>query len=241
MGVLNSSRPELVSSSGRISHEMKDDKSIVTKLDKDLELKLKGALSHFDPSVGYWGEEHGKEGSEENFWLIDPIDGTEAFVRGLDSPRSVLSFVSNNQVEYSLAHRFMTNDLYTAMTGFGTHKNGKTIKLSDRSLGRAWIEFSVRLLDPKGYAMYQQLRPRISGITAHLEFLEVLDGAVDGIAVYKSQGQIWDYAPRAHLIKEAGGKVANIGKHTYDINDLDFVATNSVIFDEVHKILSDIA
>jgi fructose-1,6-bisphosphatase/inositol monophosphatase family enzyme len=99
----------------------------------------------------------------------------------------------------------------------------------------------IRLLDPKGYAMYRKLRPKISGFTLHLDFLVVLDGAIDGIVVYKSDGQIWDYAPRAHLIKEAGGLVANIGKSTYDIHDLDLVATNAVIFDEVHKILSDIA
>lgn len=241
IGVLDKSRPGLLENAGRISHEMKADNSIVTKLDKELEIKLKEALSKFDSTVGFWGEEHGREGSEKNYWLIDPIDGTEAFVRGLDSPRSVLSFVSNDEVEYSLAHRFITDDLYTAVTGSGTHKNGKRIKLSDRPLSRAWLEFSVKMLDPKGYAIYLELRPKIAGITNQLDFLEVLDGAVDGIVVYKSAGQIWDYAPRAHMIKEAGGRVANVGKSTYNIHDLDLVATNSIIFDEIHKILSDLA
>lgn len=241
MGVLKDVRPELMRVRGKIEHELKDDLSIVTHLDKELEIKLKDALRKFDPSVGFLGEEHGKEGNENSYWLVDPIDGTESFTRGLSSSRNILTFVDNNEAQFALAYRFPTDDLFLAEKDKGTTKNGTKVELSNRTLKRAWLEFDVKMLRPNGYKVYQLLRPHIAGVTMHHDFLEVLEGSMEGLIVYKSRGQIWDYAPRALFIKEAGGRVANLGSEAYDIHNLDLIATTPQIFDEVAVLLKDIA
>ena len=235
---INAYKPELMANFGLVKAEFKADKSVVTSLDKALEQKLKAALSKFDSSVGFLGEEYGQEGNTSSYWLIDPIDGTESFIRGLPSCRNILTFVDNGQVQYALANRFVTDDLFTAVRGQGTKKNGRPTRVNDQPLSRAWIEFSVRMLEPDGYEMYQKLKPRIASITVHQDFLRILDGSIEGIIVYKSGGQIWDYAPRAFLISEAGGRVVNIGQTTYDIHNFNMIATNAVIFDEIVDLLS---
>ncbi|HET9850603.1 MAG TPA: inositol monophosphatase family protein [Candidatus Saccharimonadales bacterium] len=240
MGVLAEARPELLKFHGNITHELKADRSIVTRLDKELEIKIKDALKKYDGGVGFLGEEYGREGNEKSYWLVDPIDGTEHFTRGLPGARNLLTFIDKNQPQYALAYRFPTDDLFTAIAGRGTTKNGQKVTLSQRPLDRAWLEFSVNMRLSDGYAIYQKLRPKIAGITIHRDFLEILEGALEGIVVYKSAGQVWDYAPRALLIKEAGGKVTNFGKPDYDINDLSLVAVAPSIYEDLVSLLETV-
>lgn len=241
MDVLLNYKPELMKHYGKVEHEMKHDASVVTHLDKHLELKLKEALNRFDSRVGTWGEEFGQAGSKANFWLIDPIDMTEHFVRGDPDSRNLITLIENNQAVFALAYIFAKDDLYLAIRGEGTTKNGQPVHLSDRPLERSWLEFSVDLLDPKGYEMYKVLRPHVAGLPRRYHFFDILDGVLDGLVVYKSRGAIWDYAPRALLIEEAGGRVANLGKKDYQIHDVHLIATNAVIFEDVRKILWPLA
>lgn len=237
MGVLETSRPELMAAHGNVAEELKADASVVTALDKSLEVKLKDALRVFDPAVGFWGEEHGREGNEESFWLIDPIDGTESFIRGTTGCRNILTFVDNKQSLFALVYRFPTSDLFTAQKGKPTLKNGKPVRLSERPLSRAWLEFSVNMRQPDGYGIYQRLRPQVAGITVHRDFLEILEASIEGIIVYKSGGSEWDYAPRALLIESAGGRVTNVGSDAYDYRDKSLIATHPAIFDKVKSLV----
>lgn len=239
MGVLASARAQLMSEHGQIGFSLKADASVVTELDQELEHKLRDALQTFDSGVGFWGEEHGRRGNEESFWLVDPIDGTESFIRGLAGCRNMATFVSGGKAQYALIYRFTTDDLFVAMRGRGTTLNGHKTSVNKTDLKRSWLEFSVNLLQDDGYKIFQSLRPQIGGITVRHDFLEVVEGSLEGLIVYKSGGDVWDYAPRALLIEEAGGRVANVGKNTYDLFNRDFIATNAVIFEDVQKLLSE--
>lgn len=240
MGVLDKARPELMAVHGNVAEALKADQSVVTELDKSLEIKLKDALRNFDPSVGFWGEEHGREGSEKSFWLIDPIDGTESFIRGTTSCRNILTFMDNEQPQFALVNRFPTGDLFTAQKGKSALKNGEQVKLSQRPLSRAWLEFSVNMRETDGYRIYMNLRPKLAGITVHRDFLEILEGAIEGLVVYKSGGQEWDYAPRALLIECAGGRVTNIGSESYNYKDKSLVATTPTIYADVKRLVEKV-
>jgi inositol-phosphate phosphatase/L-galactose 1-phosphate phosphatase/histidinol-phosphatase len=230
-------RPELMKFHGNVLFETKEDKSIVTHLDKELEVKIKDILRNYDSSVGFWGEEHGKEGNQKSFWLIDPIDGTESLVRGLSGCRHLVTFIDNNQPQYALAFRFTTEDLFTAIKGKTTEKNGQPVRLSNRPIDRSWVEFSVNMQLPDGYDIYKAVRPKLAGITVHRDFLEILEAGIEGIIVYKSAGQEWDYAPRALLIEGAGGHVANIGKEGYDFRDKSLLAATPEVFEALVEVI----
>jgi fructose-1,6-bisphosphatase/inositol monophosphatase family enzyme len=90
-------RQELLDASGSVASEAKADKTLVTHLDKKIESELKAALQAFHAAekldIGIEGEEFGAEGSRSTFWLIDPIDGTDAFIRGTSYFRNMATLI----------------------------------------------------------------------------------------------------------------------------------------------------
>lgn len=236
--VFQAVRPELLKAHGKIEHMFKKDKSVVTELDTMVEENLRLALSKFDSSLGFMGEELGTEGDSKNFWLIDPIDGTESFIRGLPSPRNVVCLIADDKPVMAIVYMFVTDELYVAIEGNGSTRNGKPIHVSDRPLDRAWIEFAVPLNNPESRQKLLNVRELIHGMTVHQTFTTVAEGSIDGLISYKTNMGIWDVVPRALLIREAGGKIANVGSDHYDYKDTSLVATNPVIFEKVAAVMA---
>lgn len=237
--VVRDYRPKILEAHGKIDPAIKPDATPVTAFDKELEQLLRDELQKFDVSIGFEGEEFGKSGNEQTFWLIDPIDGTESFVRGLPFVRNILTLIDNNEPVFTLVYRPVTDELFTASKGNGAFNNGERITVSNRPLKRAWLELSVPITDPSAVSVTQAVRRQINGFRTMGEFTYVAQGQIDGQLVYKSGGGPWDYAPRALLISEAGGRVANIGSDSYDFRNNDFLATNPVIFDDLMKTITE--
>lgn len=241
MKVFKDSRAELLDAYGNVEHELKGDSSAVTKLDKEVEKRIRDALSTFDSSVGFVGEEFGQEGDKHTFWLIDPIDGTESFIRGLPACRNMVTLMDNEQPVMALIYRFVTDQLCEARKGKGAFLNGERLHVSDRPLARAWLEASLPIDDPSARALFLEIRKHIHGYSIRREFTEIATGQLDGIVAYKSGGGPWDYVPRALLITEAGGKATNVGSDTFDYRIPNVVAANPVIFDQLRKIIASVA
>ena len=65
---------------GDVEYELKEDGTEVTKLDPEIEEKIQTSLAMLYPDLGFWGEETGRHGSKENYFLCDPIDNTKGFI-----------------------------------------------------------------------------------------------------------------------------------------------------------------
>ncbi len=239
--VLTAWRPRLMEAHGKASYTLKSDASVVSEYDKALELELKAVLTKFDSGVGLVGEEDGRSGNSSTYWLIDPIDGTESFLRGMPGCRNMLTFVDGGRPEFALVYRFPSDDLFIARHGQGAFKNGQRLAVSQRTLDRSWVEISMNLLDQHAFEMFKKFRPQIAGLSIARDFLLVAEGILDGYILYGTGGGEWDFAPRALLIQEAGGRVANVGSPAYDLKITNMVASNAIIFDELQKCLSPTA
>lgn len=228
-------RPELLVSYGVIGHELKDDMSVVTELDRHVETELKVALRPLDLNVGFYSEEFGQEGSDETFWTIDPIDGTEAFIRGLPFCTNMLCLIRAGEAEASVIYNFVTDELYIAVKDKGATLNGRPIAVSARTIIQAGIEYEtkttvlenrVSYFDAPGYMRY-------AFACAGYGFCQVAKGAIEARIQNDAHGKIWDYAPGALLVSEAGGRVANINSNAYDYKNLNFIASNQLVFDDL--------
>lgn len=231
-------RRQILAAHGNVETEIKSDGTPVTRLDTELEHLMRNALAAFDSSVGFEGEELGKSGNEDTFWLLDPIDGTENFVRGLPFVRNMATLVDGNEPVFAFVYNPITDALFTASKGGGAFRNGEAIHVSDRPIDRAWIELSAPLQKPEVYQVLKAIRSRVSALSVIRDFPMVAEGKLDGQVVYGSGGGAWDYAPRALLISEAGGKVANIGSDAYDFRNNDVLMTNPMIFDDLMKAIT---
>jgi|GEM_PF-4285513 len=230
-------RPKLMANYGTAQFDLKADKSVVTKFDKELELELKGVLKPLSQEVGFLGEEHGQEGSKEIYWTIDPIDGTESFLRGYQVARNQLALVVKGQAEYALCYQFPVDAMYIARRGQGTTKNGQQIKINYKPLERCWINIAADLSDPKIYEAYKRLRPLIADFAYPHNYLVTVEGIMDAY-ISSFMGGPWDYVPIALLMQEAGARVGNYGSLNYDLNIMGLVAAHPDNFETIQKLLS---
>ena len=233
--------PRLRELHGNIAHEFKDPTNVVTDMDRWVEIETKKAISAFDSSVGFLGEEHGAEGDQNFRWLIDPIDGTEHFVRGIPMCVNMATLVDGSDVLMSVIYNFATDELFWAGKGMGAWCNGDRLSVSDRQLKGSMIDMAsvgniavaetVRSLHDSGTYI---MRFFGSGITTVM----IASGKIDGRIVVGGKGGIWDYAPVGVFIPEAGGVVTKLNGEEYNYNDLSFVASNKQLSKDLLELLS---
>lgn len=229
-------RPTLLQAHGSIEHHVKDDKSVVTEMDLLVENRLREELKKVDPSIGFGGEETGLDTNQETFWLVDPIDATEAFIRGLPFSTNMIALIDKGQPIMGIIYNFFLDEYYLAIKGRGATCNGHEIHVSQRPLSRSyvivtgnWGKLNMPNLGP-------HLRPKVAGMPklhgSGCEATYIAKGAIDGVIVAGAKGP-WDFAAGNILIQEAGGRVENWSSTTYNYRDMQFVASNPVIFDEL--------
>src|SRR5690606_15435937 len=102
-----------------------------------------------------------------------------------------------------------------------------------RPLERAWIEAK-----PETNEAVMRVARMVKSASDTHEFLNVVEGFVDGWITYSDKGGMWDYVPRAMLIQEVGFKLTNIGSTSYDYRNFSIVAAHPDIFDQIHVHLS---
>lgn len=236
-------RPRLLEAHGAIEHALKDDASVVTEMDLLVEKKLHEALSELDPAIGLAGEETGANLDQPLFWLVDPIDSTEAFIRGLPFSTNMVALIHDGEPIMSVIYNFTTDEYFHAVKGGGATKNGHPIHVSRRPLDRAYISFGSKVKNPALMGLYGRLRRKVTGVTvtpgSGFTFSSIASGAIEGIVTYDSKGKEWDYAPGALLVAEAGGRVENLFSDTYNYRKLPLVAAAPAVFDELKQFFED--
>jgi myo-inositol-1(or 4)-monophosphatase len=209
---------------------------IVTKLDVQMEDLLAERLGKFDSRVGFRGEESGVRSEADTTWLVDPIDGTSHFVRGLPFCTTMVALIEDGKVMLSVIHDFVHSDTYWAIRGKGAFKNDTPITVSQRPLNKSLISFETHLEKPENCEKYLAVRTKagiIATISCGFEFAMIASGKLDGRIGLDPYGMDWDFAPGSLLVSEAGGVATNIGSSEYDYRNHNYLITNALVHDEL--------
>ncbi len=193
-----------------VTAEMKSDESPVTAADRACEKLIVDTISREFPEDGILGEEGAnRESRSGRRWIIDPIDGTRDFVRGIPLWAVLIGLEENGRIVAGAAHSPGQNLLLWATRGEGAWANGSRINVSDKTQpGDAVLSFNgfnkvgVR---PFGAA----LLPWVQQFWA----VRSMGGAVDAILLAQGKADVWiepnaepwDLAPLKILAEEAGG------------------------------------
>lgn len=215
-------------------HKNNNPHDIVTDLDGEIEEFLRVKFTAIDPETVFVGEEGGGDRSADSFWLVDPIDGTSHYVRGLPFCTTMVARIENGSVVFGAIYDFVNDVLYHAELGKGAYADATPIFVSERRLDEAKIGYESRLENENNVRKYLQVRKHVRTIQlmcSGYEHVLVATGKIEGRAGYKQYGHDYDYAPGALLIQEAGGIVTNIGTTTYDFRDTDYIATNKAVYE----------
>jgi len=225
---------------GRTSPDSKKTDSaadVVTKLDVETEKYLFENLKKAHPLIGFKGEELGSVDIHTGkFWLVDPIDGTSNFVRGVRSCSTMLALVENGQVKIGIIYDFINDDMYFAEKGKGSYLNNKQILVSDRNIEDALISIECNIYESvlkQFLALNRRYEVVSAGYPAGTEFAMVACGQLEGRICLNPYGKDYDFAAGSLLVQEAGGIVANLGKNTYDYTETNCVAVSKKLFESL--------
>ncbi len=209
---------------------------VVTKIDFEIEEYLAKEFSKIDTTVAFVGEEYGGDRSAAKQWLVDPIDGTAHFVRGLPFCTTMVALIENGQVIFSAIYDFVNDIMYHAERGKGAYKNGEAIRVSDRPFGSSYMFYESNLNKGDNLNTYLKFKKKtmvLNTLNAGYEFSLIASGKIEGRVCLDPFGKDYDFAPGSLLVSEAGGMVANIGSAEFDYRNLNFIAANKLVYTEL--------
>lgn len=218
-----------------ITHEKSEHPSdVVTRYDTETEKRLSEILGAFDAGIGFYGEESGRDGSTDTYWLVDPIDGTGHYARGNPFCTTMIALIDGGRSVASVIYDFNAELMFSAALGNGATCNGERIQVSDRDLSSAYLCVEINLSVPGNsefLARLQRTTPPVNQVNCGWDFSRTAMGRLDGRLMKDPWAALWDVAPGALLVAEAGGVVVNLGKTTYDLADRNFMAVAPRVFE----------
>ena len=211
---------------------------VVTELDESIERLLASEFLKIEPDIQFVGEEFGGNRSAKKFWLVDPIDGTGLFVRGLPFCTTMVALIEDGQVTFGAIYDFVNDVMYHAEKGGGAYEDNTPIRVSERDLTNAYMGYESRIEKQHNLEKFLEAKAHfgtIKFLCAGYEHVLVATGKIEGRITYDSYGYDYDFAPGSLLVSEAGGVVANIGKKTYDYTNTSYIASNPIVFKQLTR------
>ncbi len=204
--------------SGDTSCEQKTDGSVVTKIDKAIEEKLITYIKANFPGDMIVGEEHGDHAGDSGFvWHIDPIDGTDNFLRKIPFCAISVARLGDTPADsFGIIHNPITGQTFSSFleTEGGVYENERVCQLTAEPLGGRYI-LSVgrgkeKWMKPVGYKIIEAFGLKYGKGTmlgcAALELAYVAANRVDAFLTYGLK--TYDYAAGLFLVKAAGGAIS---------------------------------
>ncbi|NWF70996.1 MAG: histidinol phosphate phosphatase [Chloroflexi bacterium] len=225
-----------------VAVERKGDQSPVTIADRQSEQQLRSLIAQYWPEYGIIGEEYGAQtGASPLTWVIDPIDGTKSFIHGVPFYAVLLALLDGDESLVGVAHFPALNETVYAARGLGCWWNGRRARVSsvgalkdaallasdlDNFAGKGKAAAWQRLIDATliqrtwgdayGYALVATGRAEIM-VDAYME--------------------LWDCAPLAVILNEAGGTFTD-WRGTTTVHGGESIATNGLLFNAVMELVN---
>ena len=233
--------------------EKKVDGTVVTVADKAVEAMALRKVAESGLTIDVVGEETSKEIPEgpardgRARMIIDPIDGTEEFSRGIPTFGTLIGIEENGEIVAGMvsAPALSQGTRWWAYRGEGAYRSGKRIHVSARKS----LEEAMFFTTGTGWAKNMDARTRMRrmadaarssrSIGGFWQHMLVAEGAVEAAVDWVSKP--WDLAPLGIIVEEAGGKSTTIdGERT--IYKGRFVSTNGILHEPVLRLLrSDVS
>lgn len=228
----------------RVTEKGKAD--LLTDADPAAQAAVIGHLSARCPGSTFLGEEDGvrPDPAAPLKWIIDPIDGTTNYVHGFPFYAVSIGLEVEGHLAAGVIYDPSRDEMFSASAGAGATRNGRAIRVSGvPRLAVAMLatgfppalgtEGTARDLSDR-YSRFARASHSVVRMgCATLSLAYVAAGMLDGVYAYTWKP--WDSAAGAVLVREAGGRVANLGgsPDTYDVMRPDIIATNGLIHAEV--------
>ena len=222
--------------------EAKPDTTPVTDADRTVEEIIRSQLGRLRSRDAIVGEEFGTTGHSSRRWIIDPIDGTKNFVRGVPVWATLIALAEGDDVVMSVVSAPALNRRWWAAKGFGAwtgrslaHATRLSVssvaKLEDASLAYSslsgWRALGLR-------EQFLELTDdvwRTRGYGDFWSYMLVAEGAVD--AAMEPELELYDMAALVPIVTEAGGRFTSVDGSKQGPWGPNALATNGLLHDDI--------
>ncbi len=256
VGIVKEAAVFIKSELGQVKNDQiqeKEKHSLVSYVDIETEKKLVHQLRIILPEADYITEENTTADLSpgELKWIIDPLDGTTNFLKGIPIFSISLALVDGDEILIGIVHDIMQDDCYYSWLNGGAYCNGKKIQVSDvKQLEEAVIAtgfpYQRKWMDNLAQILITVLN-KSRGVrrlgSAAIDLAYIACGRFDGY--YETRLNSWDMAAGILLIREAGGRVTNFEDQPDGIlKSHHILASNGKIHEEMavltkHAILGE--
>ena len=200
--------------------ETKPDLTPVTDADKAVERALRERIARERPGDGVLGEEEGDDGGDVR-WIIDPIDGTKNFSRGIPLWATLIALERNGELVCGVASAPALGRRWWAARGEGAYRDGEPLHVS--KVARL-EEATVSCTYARDLARFEDVVRHARNFGDFWQHMLVAEGAVD-VAIDAALAR-WDVAAVESIVVEAGGRVGTFANG-------QTVSTNGLLQDVV--------
>lgn len=223
--------------------ESKGQNDFVTRIDKEAEQAIISKIKQSFPDHSFVGEEGGVvEGSDEFKWVIDPLDGTTNFVKGIPHFCVSIALMHKGRLDQAVVFDPIRGELFTASRGAGAQLNGFRIRASqNKELGGSILATAFPFKDKSNAAAsittFSHIFAECGDVrrsgSAALDMAYVAAGRYDG---YWERGiKPWDIAAGELLVREAGGLVTDYAGGNDPMHKGEIVAGNPKLVQQLVK------
>jgi len=182
----------------------------VTEADRDVEALIKTRIAAQYPGDAFLGEEGGKVGDDASLWVVDPIDGTSNYMRGLPDWAVSIAYCERNVIQIGVVNAPDMGHLAWAQLGEGAWVDDRPIRVSDCTdpaqslvmMGRSSRRPLANYLETVAAIIDAGMEYRRNG-AATIGLLSVALGRAE--SYYEAHVNAWDAMAGMLLVTEAGG------------------------------------
>jgi histidinol-phosphatase len=204
--------------------ETKSDLTPVTDADRAVERAIRERVARERPGDGVFGEEEGDDGGATR-WIVDPIDGTRNFSRGIPVWATLLALERDGELVLGVVSAPALGRRWWAARGGGAFANGERVGVSQV---RTLADASVSCSEARDLARLEPVVWHARGLGDFWQHVLVAEGSLD--AAVDVELALWDRAALEPIVEEAGGRVGFVNGR--------FVSSNGSVDDAVAQCLN---
>lgn len=228
---------------GDLAVEQKSDETPVTVADREGERRLRGRIEERFPDHGILGEEFGAVRAGAPYrWVLDPIDGTQSFIRGVPLWGVMVGLEHEGEPLVGVLHFPALHETVWARRGGGAWWNGKRARVSSvaRLEDATLLMSDARTFEPVGR------KPALERLRACTKFERTWGDCYGHALVATGRAEImldpimseWDACPLLPILEEAGGRFSDwTGART--VRGGNAISTNRSLFDAVITLVGE--
>jgi histidinol phosphatase-like enzyme (inositol monophosphatase family) len=227
---------------GLLGVSRKDDNSPVTEVDKKSEKLIIDILSEAFPSDGFLGEETGQyQGTSGRKWIIDPLDGTRPYIKGIPTSSVLIALEEDNEPVLGVIHLPFLNETYFAVKGGGAFLNNNPIHVSQTLKLEYAMGSALGIIEHAGSIKAGSIIELLRNCDYSYGFMDaysygsIAAGRLD--LCVNLMDKPWDCAAAACIISEAGGCYSDLlGRKSIYSGSIIF--SNSILHEQILEFFS---